>query len=91
MTKNIHEQLSKYESILKSAVYSSYARVMDGEMKEIADIYKEHYGVGLTKSQMSCGHCKLKALQRLGIDYFAYVAPKKKKKSETNSPVSDNQ
>lgn len=92
MTKDIHDRLSKYENILKSAVKSSYARVMDGEMKDIASIYKEHYGVALTSSQMSCSHCKLKALQRIGTDYFNYVEPKKRgRKSGMNSPVSDNQ
>lgn len=91
MRKDIHEKLSKYESILKGAVQSGYARVMDGEMKDIAEIYKEHYGVGLTKSQMGCSHCKLKALQRIGTDYFNYKEEKPKRRSRTNSPVSDNQ
>lgn len=92
MTKEIHERLSAYESILSSAVKSNYARITEGEMKDIADIYKEHYGVSLTRSQLSCSHCKLQAVKRLAGDYNAYVEPKKKgRKSNVNSPAVDNQ
>ena len=80
MTKENHDRLTKYESILSSAVKSSYARLLESEMREIAEVYKDHFGIALTKSQLNCSTCKLHALQRIGKDYFEYVEVKPKKR-----------
>lgn len=96
MTKDVYKRLNQYEGILKGVRDSKYARVTSSEMKDLADIYKEHYGYGLSKNEMNCSHCKFKALERLGKDYFSYVPPKvgrpkKEVKSELNSNGVDNQ
>lgn len=42
------------------------------DFSKVAAIYKEVFGEGLTLSQMTCNTCRLRALKRLGEDYFNY-------------------
>lgn len=71
MNKTIYEQLLKYKENLTSAK-KGYVRMSRGEFNDVARIYKDLYGTGLTLSQMNCGHCKLNALKRLAGDFEAY-------------------
>lgn len=90
MTKEQYDRLKNYESTLRSALNSNFARVSQGEFNKIADIYKELYGTALTKSQMVCNACKLSALKRLAMDYNEYEAwyNKKYKKSQKDSNLA---
>lgn len=73
MTKEIYTKLKEYENIMKYAVSMDYLRVTPDVFKKLADIYKEHTGKALTKMQMNCNSCRLKAIKELGKDYAAYV------------------
>lgn len=72
MTKEIYDRLKEFEPQLTSAIKTSYARFGDKGFDVIADIYFELYAVKLTKSERTCGMCKLRALKKIAKDYFAY-------------------
>lgn len=70
MTREQYEKCTKWEQQLKWAVRSNFVHMSNREFSEIAAAYKEVFGEGLTLSQMTCNTCRLKALVRLGKDYF---------------------
>ena len=72
MTKEQYEKISEYEQQLRWAVKSNFIHMTNTEFSKLAMMYKEFYGEALTQSQMTCNTCRLRALQRLGNDYFAY-------------------
>lgn len=97
MTKDIYEKLQPYEAQLTSASKTNYARFEHGEFDKVADIYFELYAVKLSKSEKSCGMCKLKALKKIAADYFAYQEwynkrwkNKKESEGEPNSTEQNN-
>lgn len=73
MTKEMIDKCSKFELQLRWAVKSNFVHMTNKEFSEIAALYKSVYGEGLTTSQMTCNTCRLKALKRLGNDYFESV------------------
>jgi hypothetical protein len=73
MTKDIHDKLKEFEEIFKYAIKMDFLRITPDVFKAIMEIYKEHFGKTLNKTQMSCNSCKLKAIKELGKEYFAYV------------------
>lgn len=73
MSKEIYERLKEYENILKYAISMDYLRVTPDVFKVLAEIYKEYTGKALTKSQMNCNSCRIKAIKELGKGYYAYT------------------
>ena len=73
MTKEIYERLKEYENILKYAISMDYLRVTPDVFKVLADIYKDYTGKALTRSQLNCNSCRVKAIKELGKGYYAYV------------------
>lgn len=73
MTKEIYERLKEYENILKYAISMDYLRVTPDVFKVLAEIYKDYTGKALTKSQMNCNSCRIKAIKELGKGYYAYT------------------
>lgn len=73
MTKEIYERLKEYENILKYAISMDYLRVTPDVFKILADIYKDYTGKALTRSQLNCNSCRVKAIKELGKGYYAYV------------------
>lgn len=73
MTKEIYERLKEYENILKYAISMDYLRVTPDVFKVLADIYKDYTGKALTRSQLNCNSCRIKAIKELGKGYYAYV------------------
>lgn len=70
MTTDMKTNLSKYENILRQA-QANYARVSPRELKEILTMYYgEDYKDKVPKAVLSCGHCKIKELKKIGEDYF---------------------
>lgn len=85
MNRKQYDSLSKYEKTFKSALKSNFARLSVGEFNDIANIYAEMYKENLTQSQKSCSTCRLKALKKIGNDYFKY-----KEKLEEKSVKDSN-
>lgn len=85
MTKEIYERLKEYENILKYAISMDYLRVTPDVFKVLAEIYKDYTGKALTRAQLNCNSCRIKAIKELGKGYYAYTPeeetkPKKAKK-----------
>lgn len=70
ITKEIYTKLKDHEKVLKNAVNLDFVHLSAAEFKFFADIYTEVFGVSLTRSQMNCNSCRLKALKDLGKEYF---------------------
>lgn len=70
LTKTAYNELKKYESIFKQAVYGlSYSGVTTQTMQHIVEITKNS---GWNKAvNISCNQCRLKALQEIGKAWFA--------------------
>lgn len=80
MTKELHQNLEKYESIFRTAIDSNYYRAMDSRFAaEFINACKE-LNVYINTS---CPQCVLKALQTVGKLFFNY------KEEEPEKP--DNQ
>lgn len=72
MTKELHDKLTKYESIFKCAIEAKYYRAMDS--KFAADFIAGCHEMNVYINP-SCSACVLKALQTLGQLYFDYQEP----------------
>lgn len=71
MTKEQREVLQPYETRLDLLLKADFCRFSQLELDRIFAIYKEMYGTAITKSQMNCSSCKLRALKRIATDYFS--------------------
>ena len=81
MTQELYEKCCKWEQQLRWACKSNFLHLTNREFGEIAELYKEAFNEELTMQQKSCNTCRLKAMNRLGNDYFAYqqeIAQKEK-------------
>lgn len=65
-------KLLPIERQLRSAIESNYARLSATEFAVFCGAYKEVLGVELTRSEQNCNVCRLKALKKLGKEYFDY-------------------
>lgn len=70
MTKEQFNKLQPYEQQLLWAIKSNFIHMSSGEFGAIAEIYKELYNETITRTQSACNTCRLKALKRIGNDYF---------------------
>lgn len=93
MTKIQHSALEPLEHILGTAYKSDYARVSPSEWKIISDVYRELFGVALTKSQENCSTCRLNAIKRIAKEYFNYkpAGRKTQSKVDSNNGQQDNE
>lgn len=103
MTRETYHKLKDKERILKNAVNMDFIHLTASEFSFYADIYKEVFGISLTRSQMNCNSCRLKAVKQIGAEYFkvalAYEkldkeeaevqTPKKEKKSRKKKVVDE--
>lgn len=87
MSKEIYERLKEYENILKYALSMDYLRVTPDVFKVLAEIYKEYTGKALTKSQMNCNSCRIKAIKELGKGYYAYTPEEEKEEKEEEKKI----
>lgn len=86
MTKIQHSTLEPLEHILSTAYKSDYARVSPSEWRVLSDVYKELFGVALTKSQENCSTCRLNAIKRIAREYYSYKpAGRKTSQSKVDS------
>lgn len=72
MTKEQFEKCQAYEKELRWAGKSNFVHMTNTEFSEIAKLYKEIYGEGLTLSQMTCNTCRLRAMKRIYEDFEKY-------------------
>lgn len=72
MTQEQYEKCQAWEQQLRWAVRSNFVHMSNGEFSDIAALYKEVFDEALTVGQMTCNTCRLKALKRLGNEYFGY-------------------
>lgn len=72
MTQEQYEKCKEWEQQLRWAVKSNFVHMNNTDFSKVAAIYKEVFGEGLTLAQMTCNTCRLRALKRLGEDYFNY-------------------
>lgn len=93
MKKEIREALKAYEKHLNTAKYANFIRLMPNESKELCELYEKHFGKPLTKAELNCGSCKLKAIKRLADDYFNVKKPGRPPKIVLDEPEqgTDNQ
>lgn len=82
LTKAEYEKLKPYEKHILAAYKQSFVHVSGDEFDKIAEIYKEVFGEGLTKSQMGCNTCRLNALRKLGAAYDGYNKKEKKPRKQ---------
>ena len=74
MTKELHQNLEKYESIFRTAIDSNYYRAMDSRFA--AEFIKACKELNVYINT-SCPQCVLRALQTVGKLYFDYQEPVK--------------
>lgn len=74
------EKLSKWETVFNNAIKLNFIHLSASEFGEIANLYKAVFGKTLTKSQMGCNSCRLRALKELATEYFL------NKEKENNKP-----
>jgi hypothetical protein len=70
MTIEQFEKCKDFEQQFRWAVNSNFLHMSNTEFNKIAALYLEVFGEALTRNQMTCNTCRLKAMQRLGNDYF---------------------
>lgn len=87
MTEELFEKCGAYEQQLRWAVRSNFVHMTNSEFAKVAALYKEVYGEGLTPAQMTCATCRLRALQRLGNDYFNQQQEMAKKEEEIRKEI----
>ena len=90
MTKEQYEELSKWSQQLRWAKLSNFIHLNNSEFGEIAALYAEVYGEGLTQSQKGCNTCRLKAMKRLYDSFEAYeqeLASQQKEERVENQEV----
>lgn len=87
MTQEQYDKCSAWEKELRWAVRSSFVHMTNADFAKLAAIYKEVYGEGLTPSQMTCNTCRLRALQRLGGDYFSLQQEKAVEEAEIRKEI----
>lgn len=78
--KELMEKLSKWETVFSNAIKLNFIHLSASEFGEIANLYKAVFGKTLTKSQMGCNSCRLRALKELATEYFS------NKEKENNKP-----
>lgn len=72
MTKELHDKLTKYEAIFRTAIDAKYYRAMDSRFA--ADFISACKELNV-HINISCPQCVLKALQAVGKLYFEYKEP----------------
>ena len=72
MKGEVYQKLNPIERQLKSSLLSNYARLSAAEFEGLCGVYKELYGVELTRNERNCNVCRLKAIKRIANDYFQY-------------------
>ena len=90
MNKEQFEKAKRYEQAFRWAIHSNFIHLSNGEFREISDLYTEVYNDKLTPAQSTCNACRLKALQKLGKDYFA-LKEKYEKEAEENKPAESTE
>lgn len=72
MTIKQYESLLEFEKWIGTAVYGNYVRAIpSNSLQKLDEIYKSMYD-GDSRLTSGCGHCALRALQRIGKDFYAY-------------------
>lgn len=69
MTQKEIKLLEQWEDILDKAVNKNFLHLSNSEFGVLAKIYGDLYGP-LSKREMNCNTCRLKALKKMGNDYF---------------------
>ena len=87
MTKELHDKLTKYEHIFKTAIDARYIRAMDSRFAE--DFINGCHELGVYINT-SCPACVLTAAQTLGKLYFEYV-PELNENTEDNNSINQEQ
>ena len=64
MTQESFNKLQEYEKVLINAVKCDFVHLSSFEFAKIANIYKEVFGIELTKTQKNCNTCRLNALKK---------------------------
>ena len=82
MTKEQYDKLQPYEQELRYAVRMSFMSMPNSRFNELHTIYKEIYGTALNKAHINCSTCRLRALQRMGNDFYAFQQELAKEEAE---------
>lgn len=90
MTREEVQLCENYEQIFRWAIRSNFVHLTQSEFNDIAKLYKDILGVGMTKSQMTCNTCRLNAIKALGNAYFEsrdeYIKEDREKEMEMEKP-----
>jgi len=85
MTKEVYEKLVEFDRPLQCAYRAHYASISTYDFKRMLEIY---YGPDwqhkTSRSVLTCGHCKLQELQKIGKEYFDF----EQKENERNGQAS---
>lgn len=87
MKKELYEKGKEFENIFKYALKMDFLRVTPEVFNEIMQIYEEHFGKKLSKSQKQCNTCRLKAIKEIGKVYFE--EQEKQEEQEEQPPKSE--
>lgn len=70
MDKQLLEELSIWEETFDRAIRLGFIHLSASEFDKIALLYAKVFDTALSKRQMKCNTCRLKALKDLGKRYF---------------------
>ena len=82
MKKELYDKAKEFENIFKYAIKMDFLRVTPEVFNEIMEIYEEHFGKKLSKSQRQCNTCRLKAIKEIGKVYFEEQEKQKEQKEQ---------
>lgn len=77
MVKEQYEKLKEWENVLINAKEHNFIHLSSGEFAKIAEIYNEVFETAITKREMNCNMCRLKALKKLAEEYVTYKNKRK--------------
>ena len=93
INKEQYLKLLPVERQLRSSLMNNYARMSALEFDAFCALYGEIYGTPLTRNEMNCNSCRLKAIKRVANDFFGYresYASKYGRNPEDPKPEKDN-
>ena len=91
MKKELYDKAKEFENIFKYALKMDFLRVTPEVFNSIMEIYEEHFGKQLSKSQRQCNTCRLKAIKEIGRVYFEEQEKQEKQKEQEKQEEQEGQ
>lgn len=72
MTKEVYEELQRFEKQIRGAQRNNYARFAHKDFLDFDKVVEKWRGTPLTKNEKGCSRCLLTTLKKIGGEYDDY-------------------